>query len=206
MRDDEAFRKLLALAVPADANCVDIGANIGELLAHITRYAPAGQHVAFEPIPELAERLRARFPGVDVRQAGVAAAPGTRVFTRVRGLETRSGFDISGYDPEQLERFDVEVQTLDANLPPGYVPWLIKIDVEGAEVEVLRGAIATLTDHRPIVVLEHDSRGDTDAIYQLLAGTANLRIFDFDGNGPLSEAELRHKVERRTHWNFIAHS
>jgi FkbM family methyltransferase len=205
MRDDEAFRRLLALSLPADASCVDIGANEGELLAHIVRYAPRGIHIAFEPLPELAAQLRSRFPAVDVRQTAVGADRETRAFTRVRGIETRSGFDVDGYPPEQLERLDVEVQTLDGDLPDGFVPSLIKIDVEGAELDVLRGAVRTLSDHAPTVVFEHDDRGDSAAIYDLLAVNVGLRIFDFDGDGPLTEADFHRKVDRRSHWNFVAH-
>jgi hypothetical protein len=42
-------------------------------------------------------------------------------------------------------------------------------------------------------------------VFELLAGNAGLRIFDMDGDGPLSEGALRAKVTRNTHWNFIAH-
>ncbi|HWE34123.1 MAG TPA: FkbM family methyltransferase [Solirubrobacteraceae bacterium] len=205
MRDDEAFRRLLALSLPSDAACVDVGANLGELLAHMVRYAPSGRHVAFEPLPELAARLRTRFPGVDVRQAAVGAERETRAFTRVRGIETRSGFEVGGYPPEQLEQLEVEVQTLDGDLPEGFVPALIKIDVEGAELEVLRGGAGTLTAHTPTVAFEHDNRADSAAIYDLLAVDVGLRIFDFDGDGPLTAADFQRKVERRSHWNFVAH-
>src|SRR6476661_2803227 len=67
MRDDEALRLLLALTLAADANCVDVGANAGNLLRHMVRYAPAGHHIAFEPLPNRAAELRQAFPQVDVR-------------------------------------------------------------------------------------------------------------------------------------------
>jgi FkbM family methyltransferase len=205
MRDDEALRLLLALTLPAEANCVDIGANAGTLLRHMVRYAPHGHHIAFEPLPNRAAELRGAFPDVDVRQAAVASVSGTRRFTRVVAADTRSGFDVDGYDGQQVEELEVDVCTLDEALPADYVPALIKLDVEGAEYEALRGGLRVLTEHQPTVVFEHDARGDTSGVFGLLAGTAGLRIFDMDGDGPLSETALRTKVARSTHWNFIAH-
>jgi Methyltransferase FkbM domain len=135
----------------------------------------------------------------------LASASGTRQFTRVLAADTRSGFDVDGYDGEHIEQFEVEVRALDEALPVEYVPSLIKLDVEGAELEVLQGGLRILTEHKPIVVFEHDARGDTSGVFELLADTAGLRIFDMDGNGPLSESALRTKITRNTHWNFIAH-
>lgn len=205
MRDDEALRLLLALTLPVDANCVDVGANAGSLLRHMVRYAPHGRHIAFEPLPNRVAELREAFPHVDVRQAAVASVSGMRRFTRVVAADTRSGFDVNGYDGHQVQELEVEVCTLDEALPADYVPALIKLDVEGAEFEALRGGLRVLTEHKPIVVFEHDVRGDTSGVFGLLADTAGLRIFDMDGDGPLSETALRAKVTRATHWNFIAH-
>src|SRR6185312_15406161 len=140
-----------------------------------------------------------------VREAAVAGTPGTRRFTHVLAADTRSGFDVNGYEMQQVEQLEVEVCALDVALPADYAPSLIKIDVEGAEVEVLRGGRQVLAEHKPIVVFEHDARGDTGGVFELLVDTAGLRIFDMDGDGPLSEAALRDKVTRNTHWNFIAH-
>lgn len=205
MRDDEALRLLLALTLPADANCVDIGANAGSLLRHMVRYAPHGHHIAFEPLPNRAAELRQAFPQVDVRQAALAGAAGTRRFTRVLAADTRSGFDVNGYDASQVEQLEVEVCAFDEALPAGYAPSLIKLDVEGAELEVLQGGLRVLAEHKPMVIFEHDARGDTGGLFDLLTETVGLRIFDMDGDGPLSEDALRTKVTRNTHWNFIAH-
>jgi FkbM family methyltransferase len=205
MRDDAALRLLLALTLPVDANCVDVGANAGTLLRHMVRYAPRGHHIAFEPLPNRAAELHQAFPQVDVRQAALANAAGTRRFTRVLAADTRSGFDVNGYEGDQVEQLDVEVCALDEALPADYVPSLIKLDVEGAELEVLQGGLRILTEHKPTVVFEHDARGDTGGVFSLLTNTAGLRIFDMDGDGPLSEGAFSAKVTRNSHWNFVAH-
>lgn len=205
MRDDDALRVLLALSLPADANCVDIGASAGHLLRYMVRYAPDGRHFAFEPLPNRAAALREAFPQVEVREAAVAASAGRRRFLRVVEADTRSGFEVPGNGVHAIEELEVEVQVLDRALPSDYAPSLIKVDVEGAELDVLQGGLAALSKHKPIVAFEHDARGDTAGVFELLTQDAGLRIFDMDGDGPLTEVELRTKVTRGSHWNFIAH-
>src|SRR4051794_13635107 len=68
-RDDEHLRLLLRLSLAADDCGIDVGANVGELLGPMTEAAPAGRHIAFEPLPDLAAELARRFPRVDVRAA-----------------------------------------------------------------------------------------------------------------------------------------
>jgi hypothetical protein len=83
-RDDEALRSLIR-SLPPDADCVDVGANMGHILAAMVEGCPDGRHVAFEPVPQLAQDLRRRFPRVDVRAQGVADVPGRTAFTVVPG-------------------------------------------------------------------------------------------------------------------------
>src|SRR4051812_31574313 len=60
--DDEHLSLAIGFSLPVDAVCVDVGANVGAVLEMLTRLAPQGRHVAFEPLPELADDLRRRFP------------------------------------------------------------------------------------------------------------------------------------------------
>src|SRR5688572_29459945 len=75
-KDASHLRCLLAWTLKEDSNCVDIGSYRGEVLAEIVRLAPRGRHIAFEPLPAQAERLRAAFPGVEVRNAAVSDKTG----------------------------------------------------------------------------------------------------------------------------------
>ena len=65
LRDNEHLRLLLAFVLREDANCIDVGANVGEILEEIVRVAPRGRHIAYEPLPDHAADLAKRFPGVD---------------------------------------------------------------------------------------------------------------------------------------------
>ena len=103
----------------------------------------------------------------------------------------------------------MRTERLDDALPSGYVPALLKIDVEGAELEVLRGGGETIARHRPVVVFEHgagsaDHYGTAPAdVWELLDG-AGLRVSGLDGAGPFSLAEFEDQFARAERVNFVA--
>ena len=61
LRDEHALAVVLATALRGDSNAIDVGANVGAVLESIVRIAPAGRHIAYEPIPDLHEQLVSRF-------------------------------------------------------------------------------------------------------------------------------------------------
>ncbi|MEA2171210.1 MAG: hypothetical protein QOF76_4510 [Solirubrobacteraceae bacterium] len=200
-QDEVALRAVLAAVLRPDSVAVDVGANVGTVLAAIVAVAPAGRHVAFEPIPALAAGLRSRWPAVDVRAAACSDVAGRAEFT-VAATDTLSRL---GAHPG--ERIEVDVVRLDDALD-GVAPALIKIDVEGAEVAVVRGAQRVLREHRPVVVFEHslggaDSYGTTsEELWDLLDG-CGLRVFDLQGAGPFDRAAFAAQFGRPV-WNWLA--
>jgi FkbM family methyltransferase len=208
-RDDETIRSLIR-SLPTDANCVDVGANVGHILGAMVDSCAAGRHVAFEPVPRLADDLRRRFPRVDVRSLAVADVPGRTAFTVVPNRPSRSGIsatlDLS--IEAAVEEIETEVTTLDGALAPDYRPALIKVDVEGGELEVLLGAQRVLAEHHPILALEHQygRRADparTLRIHDLLGGLGyELRSID---GVVLERQRFADLVAAGTEWNFLAY-
>lgn len=208
--DNEHLRLLMAFRLAEDANCIDIGAHAGVILREITRCAPKGRHIAFEPLPAFAEQLAREFPTVDVRNAAVSDHSGEAIFFVVPDDPMQSGLKPRSTADANSTPITVAVEKLDDCLPEGYIPTLIKIDVEGGERQVLEGAMRTIVDHRPIVCFEHgpgaEHAYDTvpEQVYDLLVTRARMRIFDIDGNGPYD----REKFIATYHepiWNFVAH-
>jgi FkbM family methyltransferase len=212
LRDNEHLRLLLAFVLRVDANCIDVGANVGEILEEIVRVAPRGRHIAYEPLPDHAADLAKRFPDVDIREAALSNSEGQVSFQHVHSRPAMSGLRRRDYPgDEQIEEITVRTERLDSALPADYAPSLIKVDVEGAEHQVIEGAIETIKRHQPIVAFEH-GRGAAShygtgpsQIFELLCGEAGLRIFDLDGTGPYSQADLARTFDAGTYWNFIAH-
>jgi FkbM family methyltransferase len=196
--DDVALLRLIRSLPPA-ANCIDVGANRGGVLAWIVHACPNGHHYAFEPLPDLAEDLRRRFPSVSVIDAALADASGTSTFYRA-GSDAQS--TLSG-EPGG-KPIDVRTARLDDELPSDYTPALLKVDVEGAEALVFEGAQELLRRARPTVFFEHGTASRTffdipsERVHDLLAG-CGYRIYDRHGRSygrdELTDARV---------WNFIA--
>jgi FkbM family methyltransferase len=134
----------------------DIGAHLGYFtLLMATRVGEGGKVVAFEPDPVVMEGLDRNVKrngaqagaGIVLVPAAVDARPGRVGF--VEGRETSRGrlVDTTG-------DLEVEVMTLDDLVLQFGSPRLVKIDVEGRETGVLRGAPETLAEARPVFVIE----------------------------------------------------
>jgi FkbM family methyltransferase len=208
---EDTVRLLLAYTLAADAHCIDVGAHEGDVLSEMVRLAPAGRHVAYEPLPAMARALSARFPDVDVREAALSDSAGRTSFVHVLSNPAYSGLRERDYPGrERLETITVRTERLDDTLPEGFAPAFIKVDVEGAEMQVFDGARETIARHRPTIFFEHGS-GAADhygkrsgEIHDLLVGDAGLRIFDEHGRGPYSRDEFEDLFDKPV-WNFVAH-
>jgi FkbM family methyltransferase len=133
---------------------VDVGANVGTLSLVMARVVgPTGQVIAIEPGPESLRWLRRniarnRAANVTVMKTAVGALQGRRAFYAEDTLVHGSFYD----HPDAGRRWtvDVEQKTLDQLVPDGAD--LVKIDVEGAELEVLQGAPRLLASGPRLVV------------------------------------------------------
>jgi FkbM family methyltransferase len=212
IRDHELLVALLERALAPDSDCLDVGAHTGAVLRELVRLAPGGRHVAWEPLPEFADRLRTEFPTVEVREAALSDRDGGRSFVHVLEDPGWSGF-LERPTPggDLVERITVRCERLDDALPSAVRPAFVKIDVEGAEEQVLRGASDTLRRHRPLIAFEHglgaaDRFGTTpQRIHDLLAGELAYAIHGMDGDGPYTRTRFAEIFARGERVNFVAH-
>jgi FkbM family methyltransferase len=144
--------RVLARIVQPDSNCVDIGCHIGSTLSQLLQLAPRGSHTAFEPIPNKAQWLRRRFPEVEVLEVALAEQAGEATFYVNTKLTGWSGLQRHGEDAEH-EALNVRTARLDELLGERRVDF-IKLDVEGGELGVLKGATGVLERWRPRILFE----------------------------------------------------
>ncbi|HEV2989827.1 MAG TPA: FkbM family methyltransferase [Candidatus Angelobacter sp.] len=152
----------LALLVRPNAVVYDIGANVGFLTLIAARLAGnSGRIFAFEPLREnfglLEHNLRINgFTNVIARNIALAAHDGTDDFV-MSANATFGGLSTAAVKvQDEVGRIEVQVRRLDSlveqeSLP---LPNLIKIDVEGAEEQVLEGALKTIARARPVLLIE----------------------------------------------------
>jgi FkbM family methyltransferase len=137
-----------------DSNCLDVGCHLGSVLSLMLRLAPKGRHFAFEPIPQKAALLRAKFPEVEIKAMCLGDASGVVTFHQNLTRSGYSGLMDGGEPGDRIKTIEVPCDRLDHVLPPDYRVDFIKMDVEGAELRVFTGAVGTLRRWRPIVLFE----------------------------------------------------
>ena len=137
-------------------NAIDVGAHAAAILAPIVAASPEGHHMAFEPLPHLADALRSSFPQVEVHQVALSDHTGTVDFHHVVASPEFSGIEKRTLPDEDvaIERIAVELARLDDLVAPERPIAFVKIDVEGAELGVLRGGSEMFRRDRPVTVFE----------------------------------------------------
>ncbi|OFX07405.1 MAG: hypothetical protein A2516_02525 [Alphaproteobacteria bacterium RIFOXYD12_FULL_60_8] len=189
---------------------MDIGANRGTYTYSMARaVGGAGRVYSFEPNPVIAKQLRNNIsaPNVMIENLAVSDTEEDKVFYRhTKGAGPTSSLEF--YDvlakAGELEEVTVRCVTLDSYCrAKGLRPALIKVDVEGHEFNVFRGAAKTIVEHRPVLVFEFIEQlwesKKINEIFSLLAPAYRLiRIEDgadalaaYEGYQPQSDPDFR---------------
>ncbi len=171
-----------------DRVSLDIGADVGEFA--IAMLESSRSVIAFEPRPAQAGSLRAMFEavGAAVRVEAVALSdePGVATMRVVDSDPGRSTIDsdnaLKDADGRRVSVIEVPVVRLD-DLHLDNIGF-IKIDVEGHELAVLRGAADTLKRNRPTLLIEAEERHHpraVAAITDFLDGLGYTGYFELNG-------------------------
>jgi FkbM family methyltransferase len=191
--------KILRRLLDQDSVFVDAGANQGEFTVCAASVIAEGAVHAFEPVPNVRQRLERNveangFSNVVIQSVGLSDASANEVpiygadstfsdGTQNIGLPTL--FRMSGRS-EALGLIDL--RRLDDVLPDHQRVNVIKIDVEGAEWAVLRGAEATIARERPAIIFEANEEtceaagySMSDVFEWMRARGYDLRVIDAAG-------------------------
>ncbi len=190
---------------------IDVGANLGYFTAVMAQcVGPAGRVWSFEPVPETFELLalcKSLNDYTQVTPIRVALGEGDRS-TEITYDKRHSG--IATFYPDQVggETQRVELRSLDALYAAGEVrraPDLMKIDVEGHELAVLRGAREIIRRASPAIVFELNERAARAAGWTLAElaemllslGDYSFSLIDADGTRPLDPFTFRLEPNER---------
>ncbi len=165
--ETDLFRQILQPGMTV----VEAGANIGAHTVAIAQaVGPAGRVLAFEPQRGMFQILCAnlalnRLEQVEPHWAAVGSAPGEILVPRL-DPNTANNFGGLSMTEGHAAGDKVRLVTLDSfDLPALH---MLKIDVEGMEAEVLRGARATITRHAPIIYAGNDRADRSPGLITLL--------------------------------------
>lgn len=141
---------------------LDIGANIGCISQALI--AAGAEVEAFEPQPAVFELLEKNCPSIIKHNIALGSRPGTAQMPKV-DYSKKGNF--GGLGIGQGHGLRVELRTLDSFEYQNV--GVIKLDVEGYEEEVLRGAVETIARCKPIIYLEADRREKLSSLAMFLS-------------------------------------
>lgn len=157
----------------------DVGAHVGYMTIIAARLVgSSGRVVAFEPLSANLDRLRHAvtlnaLDNVIVRPVAIAGRPGQVPFH----VHSRSSMGSLRRRVGEIEVTHVEASTLDHEAQSQVLPSLVKIDVEGGEVDVLEGAQRLFSEFCPAVMIECLS---ADALHQCQDRLSNYQFRALD--------------------------
>ena len=186
-------QKALELLVKPGMTIYDVGANVGFLTIIAARLiGPEGCVVCFEPQSENVRRLQHNaslngFGQIMIRREALGAIDGEAefCFSSEPGWGKLAKFGAPG---QEVRREQVAIRRLDSVTPELRPPQLIKIDVEGAETDVLKGGAETLRTHRPLLLIELHKTNESvaDLLLEMkyrchaLGSTSDVRTLPWD--------------------------
>lgn len=214
LKQRREVRSVLAQLRPGDT-AVDVGANKGAYTYWLRHGVGAsGKVFAYEPQPRLANYLREicavmRWQNVTIEDCAVSDSAGT-AFLQVPGAGDSPGATLeplaAGTTPHHS--YECRVETLDRTLAGAARIALLKVDAEGHELRVFRGAQEILRRHAPALFFECEARhltthtmADVFACLHALGYTGTF--FTPHGERPLAEFDpaIHQRREGKRFWD-----
>ena len=211
LRDEKAeFQVIRRHLAPGDIAC-DIGANKGSFIYWLSCWVGDGRVVAFEPQPELARDLAhvCRTIGlgnVKVEAKAVYSHSGQQELFLPKGHQPGASLLHAAVEADSFTTLSVPLVSLDEYFADSDRVTLLKIDVEGAEFGVLKGATRILRQHAPLLVFECENRhlapGKVQEVFSWLEGLGYQGSFVCRGQ-LLPIAQFDAAIHQRQHGEWF---
>lgn len=204
--NDRLLHKLIRLYLKHGGNFVDVGAHLGSFVRTAVETAPNNTHHIVEPTEWKVYRLREEFPMTVIHFAAAYSSDGEKTFWECLEEPTYSSLVKEHVDGRGLNFKETKVRVirLDSILPSNYQPTIIKIDVEGAETEVLKGAKQTITVCKPIIHLERHRQTSMKSVIKIVKDYSMQIVTFKEFIAKDSRFDFREIADIRDH-HFIIH-
>jgi FkbM family methyltransferase len=161
---EPSVREVIDAFLQDDGTFIDVGANIGPHTLFIAASRKKSKVLAFEPHPEIFRQLQLNIslnnlPNVEARQLAVGDTQSTVILFAQELSAYNRGLSsvVSNYDLDGTERaIHVPQITLDSFVESNSFPKIsvIKIDTQGSELSVLKGAHDVISHDKPVIIFE----------------------------------------------------
>jgi FkbM family methyltransferase len=173
--EEELVNEIEQKSSGKNIHVADIGANVGYFTLLFNNVLKEGEVDAFEPFPPALERLKSNLDLNDESKISVYSCALTSSVGEIQltkpddanlGMATISG--------ESGTQYTVSARTLDDVYQGDRSPDLMKVDIEGAELELIRGGTATLPGVETLILELHGGylkSDEVEEIFRLLSDT-----------------------------------
>jgi FkbM family methyltransferase len=169
----KSYFALKFISSEPDQLFLDVGTNKGQSIESIRLFKPKNPIISFEPNQKLARLLKKRYTSSNnqkVEEFGLGEETGSfRLFVPTYGgieYDARASLDqaqanrvlnkglVYAFDESKanLQVYDCQIRSLDSLK---LNPFFIKIDVEGTEYRVIKGATETIKSKLPFIMIEN---------------------------------------------------
>ena len=166
----------------------DIGANVGLMTILFAKHSK--QVFCFEPLPRNINFLHRtlRVNGINNATIIPCAVSDSFEYSSFKEGESYSSGKLNRYGDQPVVTMSIDGFVAAYNVVPNF----IKIDVEGGEMSVLRGAKNVLLNYKPIIILDVHGEKQRDNCLEYLRKNGYKKVFPIDSD----------KIEKASKYSF----
>ena len=165
--NEEGELLLIELFLNKDSVFFDVGANNGDYIYTANKIVPEQNIFAFEPIPKSYNQISRTFKNACIQNIALSDMASKNARLKIPVIDSKKFYTRSTLQTQFKEKgeeqsiiINVKVSTIDEFVKEKKLQQIdmIKVDVEGAEFKVVKGAVESIRKFRPVLQIEIEQR------------------------------------------------